>query len=106
MGAIGPQFPRYAAHLPDRAYVSRLIAIATAGLSVLMVAVGLISSGKTDASGRVATAPAPPQLPPSEAAEDAGHPKSQNGAEADAHHDDPPNPGRKIVHSGAMGNDV
>ena len=41
---------------------------------------------------------APPALAPSEAAEDAGYPESQNGAEADAKHYDPPNPGRKIVH--------
>jgi hypothetical protein len=39
-----------------------------------------------------------PQLAPSEAAQDAGDPESQNRAEADASHDVPPNPGRKIVH--------
>ena len=39
-----------------------------------------------------------PQLAPSEAAEDVGNPESQNRAEADRKHDDPPNPGRKIVH--------
>ena len=39
-----------------------------------------------------------PALAPSEAAEDAGDPESQNRAEADRKHDDPPNPGRKTVH--------
>ena len=39
-----------------------------------------------------------PALAPSDAAEDAGHPESQHGAEADCSHADPPNPGRKIVH--------
>jgi hypothetical protein len=38
------------------------------------------------------------QLAPSEAAEDAGYPESQNGAEAYRKYDDPPNPGRKAVH--------
>ena len=41
---------------------------------------------------------APPQLAPEKAAEDAGDPESQNGAEADGSHDDPPKPGRKTVH--------
>ena len=39
-----------------------------------------------------------PQLAPSDAAEDAGYPESQNGAEAYRKYDDPPNPGRKTVH--------
>jgi hypothetical protein len=39
-----------------------------------------------------------PLLAPQEAAEDAGYPESQNGAEADGSHDNPPNPGRKTVH--------
>jgi hypothetical protein len=61
---------------------------------------GLILAGRRLAIGNVCGAPlrSRPQLAPSEAAEDAGYPESQNGAEADCSHDDPPNPGRKTVH--------
>jgi hypothetical protein len=61
---------------------------------------GLILAGRRLAIGNVCGAPlrSRPQLAPSEAAEDAGDPESQNGAEADRKHDDPPNPARKTVH--------
>ena len=61
---------------------------------------GLILAARRWPIGNCSGAPlrSRPQLAPSEAAEDAGDPVSQNGAEADAKHDDPPNPGRKTVH--------
>jgi hypothetical protein len=61
---------------------------------------GLILAARRRPIGNIrgATLRSRPQLAPSEAAEDAGDPESQNGAEADRKHDDPPNPGRKIVH--------
>ncbi len=61
---------------------------------------GFILAGRRRVIGSNGGAPlrSRPQLAPSEAAEDAGDPESQNGAEADASHDDPPNPGRKTVH--------
>ena len=61
---------------------------------------GLILAARRRPIGNVCGAPlcSRPQLAPSEAAEDAGYPESQNRAEADRKHDDPPNPGRKIVH--------
>ena len=61
---------------------------------------GLILAGRRLAIGNVCGAHlrSRPQLAPSEAAEDAGDPESQNGAEADRKHHDPPNPARKTVH--------
>jgi hypothetical protein len=61
---------------------------------------GLILAARRRPIGNVcgATLRSRPQLAPSEAAEDDGYPESQNGAEADCSHDDPPNPGRKTVH--------
>ena len=61
---------------------------------------GLILAARRRPIGNVCGAPlrSRPQLAPSEAAEDAGDPESQNRAEADCTHDDPPSPGRKIVH--------
>ena len=61
---------------------------------------GLILAGRRLAIGNVCSTPrrSRPQLAPSEAAEDAGDPESQIGAEADRKHDDPPNPARKTVH--------
>jgi hypothetical protein len=61
---------------------------------------GLILAGRRLPIGNVCGAPlrSRPQLAPSEAAEEDGYPESQNGAEADCSHDDPPNPGRKTVH--------
>jgi len=61
---------------------------------------GLILATRRRLIGNVCGAPlrSRPQLTPSEAAEDAGDPESQNGAEADGSHDDPPNPDRKTVH--------
>jgi hypothetical protein len=60
----------------------------------------LILAARRRPIGNVRGAPlrSRPQLAPSEVDEDAGYPESQNGAEADANHDDPPNPGRKTVH--------
>ena len=61
---------------------------------------GLILAGRRLPISNVCGVPrrSRPQLAPSEAAEDAGYPESQNRAEADGGHDDPPNPGRKTVH--------
>ena len=61
---------------------------------------GLILAARRRPIDNVCGAPrrSRPQLAPSEAAEEAGDPESQNGAEADRKHDDPPNPARKTVH--------
>ena len=60
---------------------------------------GLILAARRRPIGNVCGAPlrSRPQLAPSEAAEDAGDPVSQHGAEPNSGHDDPPNPGRKTV---------
>jgi hypothetical protein len=68
-------------------------------LAPLIVAVSVILPGWARLAETEAAAPyARPQLAADITAEGSGDPESQNGAEADGKHDDPPNQGRKTVH--------
>jgi hypothetical protein len=70
--------------------------VAKAGLPPLIVAVAVILPGWARLAETEAAAP--PQLAADITAKGSGDPESQNGAEADDKHDDPPNRGRKTVH--------